>query len=83
MPAAKSAADTGAAVLAGHHTTKAGQIAGSNAVAGSVRQVLMVERDSADIASDQAPGGRLRRAAAARAVEQLDQVHATLAASGS
>jgi hypothetical protein len=38
VPAAKFAADTGAAVLAGHHTTKAGQIAGTRAIAGSVRQ---------------------------------------------
>jgi hypothetical protein len=61
VPAAKFAADTGAAVPAGHHTTKAGQIAGTRAMADSVRQVLMIERDPADIARDQAPDGRLRR----------------------
>jgi hypothetical protein len=77
VPAAKFAADTGAAVPAGHDTTKAGQIAAPGRLPGSVRQVLMIERDPADprvraprvhktdIASDQAPGGRLRRGAAA------------------
>jgi hypothetical protein len=69
-PLLKFAADTGAAVLAVHHTTKAGEIAGSKAVVDSVRQVLMIERDTADprvralrvhktnIASDQTPDVR-------------------------
>lgn len=64
------AKDTGAAVLAVHHTTKAGEIAGSKAIVDSVRQVLMIERDAADprvralrvhktnIASDQTPDVR-------------------------
>jgi hypothetical protein len=64
------AKDTGAAVLAVHHTTKAGEIAGSKAITDSVRQVLMIERDATDprvrqlqvhktnIASDQLPGVR-------------------------
>lgn len=61
------ARDTGAAVLVVHHTTKAGEIAGSKAIVDGVRQVLMIERDAADprirqlgiyktnIASDQTP----------------------------
>jgi hypothetical protein len=42
------ARDTGAAVLAVHHTTKAGEIAGSKAIVDGVRQVLMIDRDAAD-----------------------------------
>jgi hypothetical protein len=42
------AAASGAAVLAVHHTTKAGEIAGSKAIVDGVRQVLMIERDTAD-----------------------------------
>ena len=64
------ARDTGAAVLAVHHTTKAGDVAGSKAIVDGVRMVLMIERDSADprirqlrihktnIASDQLPDVR-------------------------
>lgn len=42
------ARDTGAAVLMIHHTTKAGDIAGSKQLVNGVRQVLMLERDTAD-----------------------------------
>jgi DNA-binding transcriptional ArsR family regulator len=42
------ARDTGAAVLAVHHTTKAGDVAGSKAIVDGVRTVLMIERDTAD-----------------------------------
>jgi AAA domain len=64
------AKDTGAAVLAVHHTTKAGDVAGSKAIVDGVRQVLMIERDTADprirqlrvhktnVASDQTAGVR-------------------------
>jgi hypothetical protein len=41
------ARDTGAAVLAVHHTTKAGDVAGSKAIVDGVRQVLMIDRDTA------------------------------------
>ena len=42
------ARDTGAAVLAVHHTTKAGDVAGSKAIVDGVRTVLMIERDTTD-----------------------------------
>ena len=42
------ARDTGAAVVVVHHTTKAGEIAGSKAIVDGVRQVLMIDRDTAD-----------------------------------
>jgi Mrp family chromosome partitioning ATPase len=42
------ARDTGAAVLAVHHTTKAGDVAGSKAIVDGVRTVLMIDRDTAD-----------------------------------
>jgi AAA domain len=64
------AKDTGAAVVAIHHTTKSSEVAGSKAIVDGVRQVLMIERDSADprirqlrvhktnVISDQAAGLR-------------------------
>jgi hypothetical protein len=42
------ARSTGAAVLAVHHVTKAGDVAGSKALVDGVRQVLTVSRDAAD-----------------------------------
>jgi AAA domain len=47
-PLLSFAADTGAAVLAVHHTTKAGDVAGSRGLVDGVRQVLTIERHKAD-----------------------------------
>jgi hypothetical protein len=47
-PLLQYAKDTGSAVLACHHVTKAGDVAGSRAIVDGVRQVLTISRDAAD-----------------------------------
>jgi AAA domain len=44
-PLQRIAQDTGVSILLTHHTTKAGQVAGSAAVKDAVRSVLVIERD--------------------------------------
>jgi AAA domain len=47
-PLQRIASDTGVSILLTHHTTKAGQVAGSAAVKDAVRSVLVIERDSSN-----------------------------------